>query len=98
MSAESLGGRRKVLTMSHVHSSIQVHLLPEDLWFENGGAKLSSYPGRHLTSLRPCQTGDYFRQETHPLTFMLQNCGLTNCTVNSPETSFSFSFWRLVKS
>ena len=25
-------------------------------------------------------------------------CGLTNCTGNSPETDFSFSFWRLVKS
>jgi len=25
-----------------------VHLLPEDLRFENGGAKLVSCPGRHL--------------------------------------------------
>jgi len=25
-----------------------VHLLPEDLRFENGGAKLASCPGRHL--------------------------------------------------
>jgi len=24
------------------------HLLPEDLRFENGGAKLASCPGRHL--------------------------------------------------
>jgi len=50
-----------------------VHLLPEDLRFENGGAKLASCPGRHLTSLSPCQSGDQFRQETHPLTFTLQN-------------------------
>ena len=35
-----------------------VHLLPEDLRFKNGGAKLVSCPGRHLTSLRPCQSGD----------------------------------------
>jgi len=31
-----------------------VHLLPNDLKFENGGAELASCPGRHLTSLRPC--------------------------------------------
>ena len=31
-----------------------VHLLPKDLGFEHGGAKLASCPGRHLTSLRPC--------------------------------------------
>ena len=30
-----------------------VHLLPKDLRFEHGGAKLASCPGRHLTSLRP---------------------------------------------
>jgi len=33
-------------------------LLPEDLRFENGGAKLASFPGAHLTSLRPYQSGD----------------------------------------
>jgi len=31
-------------------------------------------------------------------TTMQTNCGLTNCTGSSPETVFSFSFWRLVKS
>ena len=31
-----------------------VHLLPKDLRFEHGGAKLTSCPGRHVTSLRPC--------------------------------------------
>jgi len=31
-------------------------------------------------------------------TTMQINCGLTNCTGNSPETSFSFSVWTLVKS
>ena len=70
---------------------------------ENGGAELASFPGRHLTSLRPCQSGDQFRQETHPLTFMLQNCYADKLRThelhhNSPETVFSFSFWRLVKS
>jgi len=29
------------------------NLLPKDLRFEHGGAKLASCPGRHLTSLRP---------------------------------------------
>jgi len=50
-----------------------VHLLPKGFRFEHGGAKLASCPGRHLSSLRPYQSGDKFRQETHPLTFMLQN-------------------------
>jgi len=30
-----------------------VNLLPRKLWFEHGGAKLASCPGRRLTSLRP---------------------------------------------
>ena len=30
-----------------------VHLLPKDLRFEHGGAKLASFPGRHLTLIRP---------------------------------------------
>ena len=30
-----------------------VRLLPKDLSFEHGGAKLASCPGHHLTSLRP---------------------------------------------
>ena len=33
---------------------IAVHLLPKDLRFEHGGAKLASCPGRHLISLHPC--------------------------------------------
>jgi len=57
--------------MSHVHVSIQY--IPEDLRLENGGAELAFCPGHHPTSLRPCQSGDQFCQETHPLTFMLQN-------------------------
>jgi len=31
-----------------------VHLLPKNLQFEHGAAKLVSYPGRHKTSVRPC--------------------------------------------
>jgi len=31
----------------------RLHLLPKDLSFEYGGAKLAPYPGRHLTLLRP---------------------------------------------
>ena len=33
-----------------------VHLLPKDLRFEHGGAKLVSCPMHHLTSLRPAPT------------------------------------------
>jgi len=39
--------------MSQVLSST-ADLLPKELSFEHGGAKLVSYPGRHLTLLRPC--------------------------------------------
>jgi len=47
-------GRRKGPTMSQVLSSIYtVHLLPKDLMFEHGGAKLAYFPGRHLTLFRP---------------------------------------------
>ena len=31
-----------------------VHLLPKDLSFEHGGAKIAACPERHITSLRPC--------------------------------------------
>jgi len=33
------------------------HLLPKDLCFEHGGAKLASCPWRHLASLHPCLRG-----------------------------------------
>jgi len=42
---------------SHSNVTITVfntaHMLPKNLRFEHGGAKLASCPGRHLTSLRP---------------------------------------------
>ena len=41
-------GRRKVLTISQVLPST-ANLLPKDLRFEHGGAKLVSCPGRYLT-------------------------------------------------
>ena len=59
-----------------------VHMFPEDSSFENGGAELASCTERHLTSLRPCQFGDQFRQETHPLTFMLQNYDVDKLRTN----------------
>ena len=77
--AESLWGRWNAagkpknpnnVTRTFFHT---VHLLPEELRFKNGGAELASCPVCHLTSLIPCQSGDQFRQESHPLTFMLQN-------------------------
>jgi len=51
--AESLWVRRKVPTMSQLLCST-AHLLPKDLRFEHGGAKLVSCTERHLTSLRLC--------------------------------------------
>ena len=67
------------------------------------GGQIASCPGRYLSSLRPYQSGDSFvKKLIHSLlcckTTMQTNCGLTNCTGNGPETGFSFSFWRLVKS
>ena len=50
-----------------------VHLLPKDLRFEHGGAKLVSCPRRHLTSLRPCtsrlssQNGEISLQKYLPI-------------------------------
>jgi len=41
------------------------HLFPKDFRFEHGGAKLASYPGRHLFSVRPCTT-DY-SQRVYPV-------------------------------
>jgi len=56
--AESLWGRRMTAgdaeKSQHFHKYFNtVQLLPKDLRFEHGGAKLVSCPGRHLTSLRP---------------------------------------------
>jgi len=42
-----------------------VYLLPGDLRFEHGGAKLASCPGRHLTSLRPCSALLPFPADAH---------------------------------
>jgi len=48
-------------------------LLPKDLRFEHGGAKLVSCPRRHLTSLRPCtsrlssQNGEICLQKDLPI-------------------------------
>jgi len=46
-------GAPKIPTVSQVHSSIQY----KDLRFEHGGAKVASWTGCHLSSLRPCCTG-----------------------------------------
>ena len=42
-----------------------VHLLPKDLRYEHGGAKLASYHGSHLTSLHPwwCHTDKKFERD-----------------------------------
>jgi len=59
MGAPNYCGRRRMTARSPKSPNIvtstffnTVHLLPKDLRFEHGGAKLASCPGRHLTSLR----------------------------------------------
>jgi len=44
------GWRRNVSTSTFFNTVLK---LLKDLRFEHGGAKLASYPGRHLTLLRP---------------------------------------------
>jgi len=57
--AKSLRGRRMAAEALENPNNVTstffntIHLLPKDLGFEHGGAKLASCPGRHLTSLRP---------------------------------------------
>jgi len=51
MGAENhCGGRQKVPTNNVTSTFNTMHLLPKDLNFEHGGAKLASCPGRNLTS------------------------------------------------
>jgi len=52
--------------MSQVLSSTG-GLLPKDLRFEHGGAKLVSCSGRHLTFLHPC----WLHQSAQPYAFRL---------------------------
>jgi len=53
--AESLRGVKKSQQChKHFFQNSRLHLLPKDLRFEHGGAKLVSFPRRHLTSLRAC--------------------------------------------
>ena len=51
--AELLQGAQKVPTITCTFFNTE-HLLRNDPRFEHGGSNLTSYPGRHLTSLRPC--------------------------------------------
>jgi len=44
-----------------------VNLLPKDLGFEHGGAKLVFCPERHLTSLRPCMYAKQYIHSHHTL-------------------------------
>jgi len=52
--AESLRRSSKSPDIVTNTSFNRVHLLPKDLRFEHGGAKLVSFPGPHLNSLRSC--------------------------------------------
>jgi len=63
-------GRRKVPPMSQSTFFNVVHLLPKDLRFEHGGAKLASCLERHTTSLRPCS---HIRTRRAPPTSALEN-------------------------
>ena len=82
--------RRKVPTNS------QVDLLPKDLRFENGCAQLHSYPGPHLTSVRPwvrqhiwilCKTTVYIYPSTSISRPQLhQDTYTSDCTLQLPLT------------
>jgi len=74
LSAKSLRGAKKSQRChKHFFQNSTVHLLPEDLRFEHGGAKLVSFPTRHLTSSRPCtsrlsgQNGEICLQKYLPI-------------------------------
>ena len=78
------GRCRKVLTMSQVLFNT-VHLLPKDLRFENGGAKLVSCPGRHLTSLRPCMWGAAAANEQRHVLHLRRRSMKRNLSVHSTQ-------------
>ena len=101
--AKSLWGRQKVPTMSHVHSSIQYVCFRKTPGSKMGAPNLFFAPGAIWPRYAPLNLEiSSVKKLIHaPLcrkTTMQTNCGLTNCTGNSPETGFWFSFWRLVKS
>jgi len=75
-------GCRKALTMSQALSST-ADLLSKELRFEHGSTKTSFLPLVASNLVTP---------------LMQTYCRLTNCAGNSPETGFSYSFWRLAKS
>ena len=52
LGAESLGPPKSPNNVASTFCD-KVHLLPKDLRFKHGGAKLVSCPGRHFTSVRP---------------------------------------------
>jgi len=62
--AEILRGRRMTAGVPKSPNNVTstffntVDLLPKDLRFEHGGGEIASCPGRHLSSLRPYQSGD----------------------------------------
>jgi len=80
-----------------------VHLLPKDSGSNMGAPNLLLAPGAIYPRYAPInQEISSVKKLVHSRlcckTTMQTNCGLTNCTGNNPETGFSFSFWRLVKS
>jgi len=64
--AKELWGRRMTTGGAEKSQQCQILLLQKDLRFEHGGAKLASCPGRHLTSLHPCQKHCQFRRMRTP--------------------------------
>jgi len=97
-----LRGHQKIPTMTHVPSSIQYICFQK-----TSGSKM----GSSTCILLRAPSNLYapvnleissVKKPIHTLLCckptMQTNIGLTNCTGNSPETVFLFSFWRLVKS
>jgi len=89
--------------MSHVNSSIQYICLRKTSDSKMGAPNLLLVPGIIYPRYAPDNleiscVKKLIHSPSCCKTTMQTNCGLTNCTGNSPETGFSFSFWRLVKS
>jgi len=70
-----------------------VYLLPKDLRFEHGGAKLASCPGRHLTSLRLCCTGTAaYLKLVFGFASFLNRASIISFPLHSYFTAYCFSF------
>jgi len=103
------GGRRmiveaqKVPTVSQALSSIQCICFRKTSGSNMGAPNLLLAPGAIYPRYAPISqkissVNKLIHSHSCCKTRMQTNCELKNCTGNSPETGFSFSFWRFEKS